>query len=224
MASYLEDYTEKLGTVTIDTNRYLRHIRELDKRVEELQKELADMQKNLVEKVKAQKDKRPDQKAIEEEYERIVEKEKLCYGMALEKVKVSEQLHELVTESAQKLENELARLKTELRKNTNITDEERDERENALKKKKLKSDSKMMQKLERVGNTKEWLYDRTEPRYCYCGGFSEGEMVECENVFCEKEWFHRICVPDKSLPDVWICDDCKKQKEKMRSSNLRFYI
>jgi hypothetical protein len=36
MTSYLEDFTEKLGTMSIDTNRYLRHIRMLDQRMDEL--------------------------------------------------------------------------------------------------------------------------------------------------------------------------------------------
>jgi hypothetical protein len=65
MASYLEEYTEKLGMVTIDANRYLRHIRELDKRVEELQKELGQMEKDLVDKVKNQKERKVDPKSIE---------------------------------------------------------------------------------------------------------------------------------------------------------------
>lgn len=63
MANYLEDYAEKLSMVSIDANRYLRHIRELDRRVNEMHKELSQSQKELIEKVKS---KRMEPKAIEE--------------------------------------------------------------------------------------------------------------------------------------------------------------
>jgi hypothetical protein len=143
--------------------------------------------------------------------------------MSLEKVKVSEQLHEVVTESLQKIEGELGRLKTEQKKNGTAPDEDREERENNLKKKKLKYELKQMQKIER-GDNKEWLYDRTEAKYCYCGTPSHGEMVECEEPYCEREWFHRNCIADKTLPDQWFCNDCKRLKDKFKSNTTKWYI
>ena len=32
----------------------------------------------------------------------------------------------------------------------------------------------------------EWEYDPKEPKYCYCGRPSFGEMVMCDNTFCER--------------------------------------
>ena len=32
----------------------------------------------------------------------------------------------------------------------------------------------------------EWEYDPNEPKYCYCGRPSFGEMVMCENTYCER--------------------------------------
>ena len=32
-----------------------------------------------------------------------------------------------------------------------------------------------------------------EPRYCYCNGYSYGEMVACDFDGCEREWFHLEC-------------------------------
>ena len=33
-----------------------------------------------------------------------------------------------------------------------------------------------------------------EPRYCYCGDVSYGEMVGCDADDCSREWFHLSCV------------------------------
>lgn len=32
----------------------------------------------------------------------------------------------------------------------------------------------------------QFLYDNVNPKYCYCGGGSYGEMIGCESTFCEK--------------------------------------
>ena len=45
MASYLEEFTEKLGVMSIDSNRYLRHIRMLDQKIDELKPILENKQK-----------------------------------------------------------------------------------------------------------------------------------------------------------------------------------
>lgn len=97
MASYLEEFTEKLGVMSIDSNRYLRHIRMLDQKMDEMKPMLESKQKEFLDKVKASKDRKQDQKALEDELIELEKIQKLLYGMALEKVKVSEQLHEIVT-------------------------------------------------------------------------------------------------------------------------------
>jgi hypothetical protein len=42
--------------------------------------------------------------------------------------------------------------------------------------------------------------DDDEPRYCFCNGFSYGEMVGCDADGCEREWFHLDCVGLKVAP------------------------
>jgi hypothetical protein len=56
-----------------------------------------------------------------------------------------------------------------------------------------------------------------EPQYCYCGRTSFGEMVGCENPYCEREWFHAVCLDEKNLPEKWYCNDCQKQKDKTKN-------
>lgn len=55
-------------------------------------------------------------------------------------------------------------------------------------------------------------FDPHEPRYCYCNGFSYGEMIACDGG-CEREWFHLECVGLTSAPKgkgKWYCDVCKE--------------
>lgn len=32
----------------------------------------------------------------------------------------------------------------------------------------------------------QFMYDSANPKYCYCVGTGYGEMVGCENNYCEK--------------------------------------
>lgn len=51
-----------------------------------------------------------------------------------------------------------------------------------------------------LNQKKEIIYDLKEPTYCYCERASFGEMVMCENPYCEREWFHLDCIEEKNLP------------------------
>lgn len=207
--------------MSIDSNRYLRHIRMLDQKIDELRPVLDGKQKEFLERVRLSKDRKHDQKEFEQELAEIERLQKLLYGMSLEKVKVSEQLHEVVSESLQKIDGELGRLRTEQKKSGQPEDD-REERENALKKKKQKYEQKQLQK--NFPSDREWQYDRAEPKYCYCGTPSHGEMVECEAPFCEREWFHRNCIDDKVLPEQWFCKNCKSLQDKHRTGSLKNYV
>ena len=48
--------------------------------------------------------------------------------------------------------------------------------------------------------------------YCWCGGEDEGKMVACDNVSCQREWFHFQCVGLTRKPrGKWFCsDNCRK--------------
>lgn len=73
-------------------------------------------------------------------------------------------------------------------------------------------------KLEAKPPQKEsWIYNNDDPKYCYCGKPSYGEMVACESIYCEREWFHLDCIEEKNLPEKWFCNECKKLKEKTRN-------
>ena len=71
-----------------------------------------------------------------------------------------------------------------------------------FKKKKVRTETKVLGRpSDKKDQNKEWLYDKDQPAYCYCGQGSFGEMVECEYPFCEREWFHRDCLNERVSDD-----------------------
>ena len=57
--------------------------------------------------------------------------------------------------------------------------------------------------------------DPDESRYCYCGQVSFGEMIACDNDFCDLEWFHYDCVGLSSPPKgKWYCRECLTLRKK----------
>ncbi|THW47547.1 hypothetical protein D6D25_04295 [Aureobasidium pullulans] len=57
--------------------------------------------------------------------------------------------------------------------------------------------------------------DPDEPKYCYCGQGSFGEMIACDNDDCPMEWFHLGCTGLRAVPGdnvKWFCDVCKEPK------------
>ena len=79
----LEDCVEKLTTIPNETNRCLRHIRELDKKIEEGTPKLAEKQREFLEKFRSYKERKQDLRDLDPEYNEILRLEKLYYGMAL---------------------------------------------------------------------------------------------------------------------------------------------
>lgn len=54
--------------------------------------------------------------------------------------------------------------------------------------------------------------DKSEPRYCYCGGVSSGQMIGCDGLDCKMEWFHIECTDLTKLPgeeESWVCRNCE---------------
>jgi len=50
----------------------------------------------------------------------------------------------------------------------------------------------------------------SEEIYCTCRQVSYGEMVACDNVECQYQWFHYSCVGIKRPPKgKWYCEECR---------------
>lgn len=142
------------------------------------------------------------------DYDIILRKQKEMHGYAKEKKDVSDQLYAEVLEYQTMLGSELKN------KNKEKTEEE------LMKRKKMKMDATKTNPLKK----EDFFYDNKETQYCYCGGASFGEMVACENPYCEREWFHTSCIEEKNLPEKWYCADCQRQREKTRNPTSRGYF
>ena len=94
------------------------------------------------------------------------------YGFCKEKKEIAEQLAWEVNDYSSQLFNEL--------KNKY---KDRPEEE-ILKRKKMKLDAS---KMAQPNKKEDFYYDFSkDPQYCYCGRHSFGEMVACENPYCER--------------------------------------
>ncbi|VDD77979.1 unnamed protein product [Mesocestoides corti] len=67
----------------------------------------------------------------------------------------------------------------------------------------------------RAGNT---VGDAAVERlYCLCKKLSYGDMIACDNVRCEIEWFHFACVDIKVQPKGrWYCPRCRGDSSKVK--------
>jgi len=70
----------------------------------------------------------------------------------------------------------------------------------------------------------DFYYDPKEDRFCYCGEASYGDMVFCENLYCEREWFHLNCIKESNLPEKWYCNECQKMKDKTKNPISKSYF
>jgi len=62
-----------------------------------------------------------------------------------------------------------------------------------------------------------WTPDPDEPTYCICNQVSYGEMIACDNVDCDIEWFHYNCVGLTAAPKgKWYCPNCTAKMKKRR--------
>ncbi|XP_077984089.1 inhibitor of growth protein 2-like [Glandiceps talaboti] len=104
------------------------------------------------------------------------------------------------------------------RNHENKEKEQRDGEVEGEKKSKKKKRSKAKAERERESSPAEIVIDPNEPTYCLCNQVSYGEMIGCDNVNCELEWFHFNCVGLTSKPKgKWYCPKCAPERKKGHS-------
>ncbi|CAH8449231.1 unnamed protein product [Schistosoma turkestanicum] len=60
-----------------------------------------------------------------------------------------------------------------------------------------------------------------ERLYCVCQKVSFGDMIACDNRFCEVEWFHFSCVDVRVQPKgKWYCPYCRGESSKIKRSDI----
>lgn len=135
-----EDLPELLKSIGVDANRTLRLIRLLDQRAEALQAEIEARQKEFIRSLGSRQLSQAD---LDKEYSEILEKQKFCYSMAIDKAKLAEQLYDTASTAASRMSRELALMKNQLRQNGPA---EPHTRSNGVQKRLEKVDSKLAYK------------------------------------------------------------------------------
>jgi len=235
MTSYLEDFVEKIGSLPIDINRGLRLIRELDARFQNSNSRLVELQDEYTSRLKSAKDRKAEvQKAdMLEMLEEIRQLQEECLAYSRSKVDVATQNFDIVEKQIVKLDGELKKFEHEIMNqatDTVLQDESATKDIKKLKKLDTKISMKSQSKMKATERnnfagmlditadpfeTTNTPLDKNEPRYCVCNGISYGDMIKCDNPFCEKEWFHFACINISVKPKgKWYCNDCKSLKNK----------
>ncbi|KAL8559573.1 hypothetical protein ACOMHN_018736 [Nucella lapillus] len=94
-----------------------------------------------------------------------------------------------------------------------VQEETKEEKEKTTGTKKKKK-RKMMKK---EGSPIDVPIDPNEPTYCLCNNISYGEMIGCDNLNCEIEWYHFPCVQLTTKPKgKWYCPNCRGDKPNLK--------
>jgi len=225
--SYLEDFIEKLGSLPIDVNRGLRLMKELDGRFHNSNQRLVELQEEYAGRLKNAKDRKqeaqkPDVQAMLEEIKQLQEE---CLAYSKSKIDVASQNFDVVERQIEKLDTELRKFEDELKIQGGDAALQEESKLKHTKKAITKTSSNIKPPKNPIPSALEITaepldaansaIDKNEPRYCVCNGVSYGDMISCDNTFCEKEWFHFACIGLSSKPKgKWYCADCKVLKNK----------
>ncbi|XP_070554167.1 inhibitor of growth protein 1-like [Ptychodera flava] len=234
-AAYVEDYLDCVESLPNDLQRNVSQLREIDSEYQGVLKEI-DHYYTLYKK-----------KSIDCDMKKIYLiqiQRNLVRSQELgdEKLQLCSQMVDLVENSQRKLETDFEQLESGNEKNTNHAEpskpehhersgkrsrrqrnhenkeKDRDGDGEVEKKTKKKKRSKSKAERERESSPAEIVIDPNEPTYCLCNQVSYGEMIGCDNVNCELEWFHFNCVGLTSKPKgKWYCPRCAPERKKGHS-------
>jgi inhibitor of growth protein 4 len=178
---------------------------------------------------KKKKTSKAEKEKLEQELKKIDEKYQLVLQKADEKVAIAIQTYDAVDKCVKYLNEKMGLFETQLRAEImeeNTRKQQLDLMESSRKKRSRPSSRQSsMNKCQPVssymapqGFIEEVAIDPNEPRYCICNRVSSGNMVGCDNDYCEGgEWFHFECVGLTEQPKgKWYCPQCRETMGKPR--------
>jgi len=174
-----------------------------------------------------------EKEKLEKELKKIDEKYQLVLQKADEKVAIAIQTYDTVDKCVKYLNEKMELFEAQLRAEImqeNSRKQQMDLMESSRKKRsrpssRQSSDNKIpvSNYMAPQGFIEEVAIDPNEPRYCICNRVSSGNMVGCDNDYCEGgEWFHFECVGLTEQPKgKWYCPQCRETmgKPKKRKRN-----
>ena len=46
--------------------------------------------------------------------------------------------------------------------------------------------------------------------YCFCQQPEHGNVIQCDNIGCQYQWFHFLCIGMDEAPEgSWYCPECQ---------------
>mmetsp|Transcript_8691 Transcript_8691/g.16974 ORF Transcript_8691/g.16974 Transcript_8691/m.16974 type:complete len:198 (+) Transcript_8691:2396-2989(+) len=195
--SYLDDYLASIKYLPSEVTRSLELIGDLDGKIKKLSDELEKMKVTFF-KYKGDSELRV----------RIEEVQKEVGDLTDEKIVIVKQLCEAVIKHKQRLEQDLTMLDRTL-KNVNLQEDTTAKRR---KDERSTEDFNLSYYVSDFPAEEFPGQDAETRKYCICNQESYGNMVECDNKHCEREWFHYECVGLNSPPrGQWYCPDCSSR-------------
>jgi len=232
---YLGNYLKNLSCLPNDVRKNFSGMLSLDEKNREIGTEIEGASQEYLRKVK---ERHLNPRKRKSEMEKIMKMFHEAKVNSDSKVNLAIQTYELVDKHIRKLDSDLAKFESEMKKaggrlsQTESEDEEKVADKKVSKKKKKavskEDDSKNQASVEENATSAiipgdgdipvvDMPVDPNEPTYCLCQQVSYGEMIGCDNQDCPIEWFHFPCMALTIKPKgKWYCPKClpmfKKQK------------
>ena len=220
----LETYLDSVESLPLEVQRNFTLMRDLDQRTQDLLAEINKMSEQYISSVKSMTASQRNKHLtdIQNAYAKSRE-------FADDKVQLAVQTYELVDKHIRRLDSDLSRFETELRKKEGEqgseakapTKDVRGKRkstsdaQSARKRSKGADDGVMASSVPTAAEVLDMPVDPNEPTYCLCHQVSYGEMIGCDNPDCPIEWFHFACVGLTSKPKgKWFCPRCSQDRKK----------
>ena len=84
----------------------------------------------------------------------------------------------------------------------------------------------IMFQMEDVQETECYSDSEKELPYCPCEEPNDQEMINCDGMQCEYEWWHYACagLTSETIPEgKWICPECRKAKGRSHKTRSVYF-
>lgn len=231
MALPLQRFVQRAADIHVDLRRLLEHLRDLDEKVQVFKDDaqnVVDLALGLESAASSDVDLKGNRKqakldALEESVNASLHE---AIIVSQEKMKIAEQVYNLVDKHINALDNDLRTFDIDISAAKDALGLGEDEtacghlglpllptaEEEVKRKRGKRKQTDAVQEGEQ-GVLASRVQAQAEPKYCICQGISYGEMIACDNPDCAIEWFHYDCVgitPETATKKgKWYCPDCK---------------
>ncbi|KAI9252475.1 hypothetical protein BY458DRAFT_523120 [Sporodiniella umbellata] len=215
--TFLSEYSEIVEVLPLELQRNYKLIRQLDENTQQLMTQVAHETVAITQqegKLLAD-EKRKKLKSIRQLLETVIQKGEEKYALA-------QATYDSVDRHCAKLDQDLQKIEDEQMVGTTRGLDKTTREEKEVKRKKgEESQTNTPDTLQSSISFSQMPIDPNEPRYCYCQRVSFGEMMACDNIECDIEWFHLECTDLEAAPEgAWFCKHCAPSNANKKKRKL----